>query len=360
MTAQTGSFAEPNSWRRPPLADIPTTPVANCPACDSSRRRFLFDVREHEYLTTTGDSFPLVACLDCGAWYLDPRPAAEALWVIYPPNYYITALRERELRAGAKSSRFSRLADRLFRQRIRPLEAFIEIDPETRWLDVGCGNGSVLESLRSTYSIVGSGIDLSAESASACRQRGFSVQVGRFEDYEPAVQETYDVVHSSHVIEHLTSPLAYMRKCEKLLRPGGISVFITPNTGTWEARRFGRHWGGLHAPRHFCLLDPRSAQQIGEAAGLIHRATRFSTNGVFWVWSLHSWMTGRLGRRIADWLAPSDHRFVESGLGNLFRLGSGTMMDVANLALFRQSANMMVIHQKPVESTSKPTKRPAE
>ena len=63
------------------------------------------------------------------------------------------------------------------------------------------------------------------------------------------------MIHSSHLIEHVESPSAYLRKTWDLLAPGGLSVFITPNTATWEARAFGRHWGGLHAPRHWALLD---------------------------------------------------------------------------------------------------------
>ena len=100
------------------------------------------------------------------------------------------------------------------------------------------------------------GIDLSPRAVETCRARGFTAHASRFEDYAPGEGETYDVVHSSHVIEHVESPLAYMEKAYELVEPGGLNAFITPNTHTWEARLFGRHWGGLHVPRHWAMLDP--------------------------------------------------------------------------------------------------------
>lgn len=321
--------------------------MSQCPACEATSRRVLFSVREHEYETTTM-AFPLVECLECGAWYLDPRPDEAALGVIYPPNYYIYVLEDRSKGdiATARKGAFSSLAGWLFKKRIKPIERHLPITAATTWFDVGCGNGSVLESMREAYGAKGTGIDLSATAVEFCRRRGFEARVGRFEDYVPAPGEAYDLVHSSHVIEHLASPLDYMRKVRDLLRPGGISVFITPNTGTWEARRLGRHWGGLHAPRHWTLLNPRSARLLVERAGLEHLETCFSTNGTFWTWSFHSLARPYLGR-LGDRIFPSDHRFIESNLWNIVRIGGFTMFDLANVLLLGQSSNMMVIARRP-------------
>jgi len=337
---------------RPPVSDIPKTEVPACPACESTEGRQRTMVREHEYHTTTTDEFPLFECLSCGAWYLNPRPDVSALDVIYPPNYYVYVLESKsrgDLEAARKGL-FSRLASWLFRQRIRPITKYVELTPDKQWLDIGCGNGSVLESMRDAFGLVGTGIDYSKEAAEFCRQRGFEAHASRFEDYQPAAGERYDLLHSSHVIEHVESPLEYMRKAFELTRPGGINVFITPNTATWEARFFGRHWGGLHVPRHWTMLNPRSAKQLGERVGFEHLETCFSTNGTFWTWTCHSLSKNLLGDRLSDALFPSDHRFIESNLWNILRIGAFTYLDKANCLLFRQSSNMLCIYRRPQDS----------
>ena len=325
--------------------DVPT-----CPACGSSERHPVFSVCEHEYTTTTDDRFTLKDCDGCGAWYLDPRPDKSALDVIYPPNYYayvMDAKLQQDSDERAQRGMFSQFGALLFKRRIAPIAKHIELTASSSWLDVGCGSGYVLESMRDAYGIVGTGLDLSDQAARFCRARGFEAFASRFEDYTPRDGEQYDLIHSSHVIEHVESPLEYMRKAYDLLKPGGLNVFITPNTASAEVAHFGADWGGLHVPRHWTLLDPESAKTLGERTGFEHVETSFSTNGTFWTWSFHSRYRGRLPERWNDRLFPSDHRFIESGLWNVARIGLFTVFDIAILLGSKQSANMLCIFRKP-------------
>lgn len=340
----------PAGYDRASTPDIPKQAVPRCPACESGDRRERAIVREHEYDTTTDDPFPLMECAACGAWYLDPRPDVSALDVIYPPNYFAYVL---EAQADSRSTEqsggvYAALRSWLYQRRIAPIEAQVPLSPKTRWLDIGCGDGAVLEALRASHGVVGKGLDLSERSVRICRRLGFEAEAGRFEDYEAGEGERYDVVHSSHVIEHLESPLEYMRKVYELLEPGGVSVFITPSHDTWEAKRFGKHWGGLHVPRHWCVLDTHSAKLLGERAGFEHVLTSFSTNSGFWTFSAHALTQAAFGRRVADALFASDHRVTKSSLWNLARSAAFTGIDVLTLLATRRSANMLVMHRKPL------------
>jgi SAM-dependent methyltransferase len=333
---------------RAPATGIPSEAVPRCPVCESDRRHLRTHVTEHEYTTTTSDAFPLMACEECGAWYLDPRPHASALGIIYPPDYYAYVRDAREASTEpAATGLFARLGSVLFKRRVRPIAKYMALRPATRWLDVGCGSGSVLQSLHEAYGLRGTGIDRSPEAVELCRRRGFTAHATRFEDYVPGPGEAYDVVHSSHLIEHVESPRAYLRKTWDLLEPGGLSVFITPNTATWETRVFGRYWGGLHAPRHWTLLDRRSVGRLADRAGFEHLATCFSTNGTFWTWTFHALLNGRVPAWVNDALFPSDRRFVSNTLWNVARIGAFSMVDAANIALTRCSSNMLVILRKP-------------
>jgi 2-polyprenyl-3-methyl-5-hydroxy-6-metoxy-1,4-benzoquinol methylase len=334
---------------RPVASGIPKVDVPTCPVCGSASRHLLYAVREHEYSNTTDDEFALKECDDCSAWYLDPRPDKTALEVIYPPNYY-AYVQQAQLDASSgktvQRGPFKRIALALYRIRVKPVMRHVQPGPATTWFDVGCGSGYAMEALRDAYGLTCSGLDMSATAVAHCRRRGFEAHVSRFEDYRPREGERYDVVHSSHVIEHVESPRAYMEQCRELLKPGGLCVFITPNTATPEARRFGRHWGGLHVPRHWTMLNPRSARRLADLTGFQHVATSFSTNGTFWIWSLHSSLRGRLADRWNDRLFPSDHRAVETNAWNFLTAAGFAFLDMAMAFFTRQSANMLCIFRK--------------
>jgi SAM-dependent methyltransferase len=335
---------------RPVSSDIPKADVPACPACGSTNSALKYGVVEHEYSNTTDDEFPLMECLDCGAWFLNPRPDISALDVIYPPNYYANVTEAKAIE-GDQLKTFSGFPKKvglaLFRMRIRPIMTHVQFDSHTNWLDIGCGAGWALETMHEVFGIKGTGLDMSESAVEHCRQRGIEAYAVRFEDYEPHADEAYDFIHSSHVIEHVVSPLEYMRKCWDLLKPGGLCVFITPNTATPEAQRFGRHWGGLHVPRHWTLLDPQSAKLLGERTGFAHVETSFSTNGTFWTWSCHSSMKNKISSKWNDRLFPSDHRVVESSLWNLGSIAFFSLFDLANIVFARQSANMLCVFRKP-------------
>ena len=338
-----------NWYSRPVAHGIVKQDVSQCPLCDSVRKRPLCDVQEHEYDNTTDDRFNMVECLDCTAWYLDPRPADSELGTIYPPNYYSNVLEASSAVdvEAAKKGMFHRLGLWMFKQRIRPIEKHMNFTPETRWLDIGCGFGLALESMYQVHGIRGAGVDMSQRAVSICRQRGFEAHAVKIEDFTPPRGPKFHFIHSSHLIEHVGSPLSYLKKVYDLLEPGGITVFITPNTQTWEARFFGRHWGGLHVPRHWVLFNSECAYRAARRVGFEHVETCFSTNSQFWIWSFHSLLIRFLPRRICDAMFPSDHRFVKSSLWMVLRGGVFTAMDMLNVLSTGRSSNMAVILRKP-------------
>lgn len=56
---------------------------------------------------------------------------------------------------------------------------------------------------------------------------------GRFAD---RLDGPYDAVTAIEIIEHLSSPLAFLREVRALLRDGGIALISTPNVGEWTSR----------------------------------------------------------------------------------------------------------------------------
>jgi SAM-dependent methyltransferase len=61
-------------------------------------------------------------------------------------------------------------------------------------------------------------------------------------------ESRYDIVSMNHVLEHVIDPGLVLERALRLLRPGGWLVGQLPARTSWEARLFGRYWGGYHFP----------------------------------------------------------------------------------------------------------------
>ena len=91
-------------------------------------------------------------------------------------------------------------------------------------------------------------MELDPGGVATARARGVPVYQGQLADAK-FPDNHFDAVHSAHVIEHVYDPVALLRECFRILKPGGKLVIITPNTGSWGHRKFGSTWHGWDGSR---------------------------------------------------------------------------------------------------------------
>lgn len=108
------------------------------------------------------------------------------------------------------------------------------ISAGARVLDLGCGDGALLEHLVQTKAVTGRGIELSEAGVLACVRRGLSVRQGDLEeglvDY-PA--SSFDYVVLSQTLPFLDDPGMILTE---MLRVGRAAVVSFPNWGYWRCR----------------------------------------------------------------------------------------------------------------------------
>ncbi len=103
--------------------------------------------------------------------------------------------------------------------------------PEMPVLDVGCGRGEWLELLRDEGMAV-RGIDINEEMVNRCQAMGLPAEKHDVLAYLRSVAaESVGVVTGFHIVEHLPFPvlLALLDEVVRVLRPGGVCIFETPN-----------------------------------------------------------------------------------------------------------------------------------
>jgi methionine biosynthesis protein MetW len=108
------------------------------------------------------------------------------------------------------------------------------IDPGTRVLDLGCGNGDLLNYLKENKQVSGTGIEFSEDKAARCIERGLTVLQGDFRrevlDYP---EQCFDVIVLSQTLQQVHDPKELL---VDLLRIGARVIVSFPNFAHWSAR----------------------------------------------------------------------------------------------------------------------------
>jgi 2-polyprenyl-3-methyl-5-hydroxy-6-metoxy-1,4-benzoquinol methylase len=142
---------------------------------------------------------------------------------------------------------------------------FLQFIPGGKVLDVGCGCGEWLAWMQELGWTV-EGVDFDPGAVKAARLAGLKVNCGSVEDQQYP-DASFDAVTLNHVIEHVPDPVATLRECGRILKPGGKLVVVTPNGASLGHRFFKQDWRGLETPRHLHIFSPASMERALGLAG---------------------------------------------------------------------------------------------
>lgn len=108
------------------------------------------------------------------------------------------------------------------------------VEPDSRVLDVGCGDGELLQLLAETKSVDGRGVELSRDRVNACVTRGLSVIQGDADvDLDDYPDQAFDYAILSLTIQATHFPKKVLKN---LLRIGRQAIVSFPNFGHWRIR----------------------------------------------------------------------------------------------------------------------------
>jgi methionine biosynthesis protein MetW len=139
------------------------------------------------------------------------------------------------------------------------------IEPGARVLDLGCGDGTLLEALRDHKNVDGLGVEIEADDITRCIARGINVveqdlnaSLGNFKT------GSFDVVVMTLALQALRYP---HRVLDEMLRIGREGIVTFPNFGHWRCRWYLGSRGRMPVSEflpytwydtpniHFCTVD---------------------------------------------------------------------------------------------------------
>jgi len=156
-------------------------------------------------------------------------------------------------------------------QRIAIIERMCRSDEgKPRLLDVGCAYGPfLLEAKAAGFDT--HGIDPAPEAAAYVTDTlRISAEATSFEEYTPPGGERrcYDVITMWYVIEHFSDLDGILTMVSRMLPPGGVFAFSTPNLRGITALRDRNRFLESSPADHRSILSPRSVKKILKGYGL--------------------------------------------------------------------------------------------
>ena len=162
------------------------------------------------------------------------------------------------------------------------------VKPSTKVLDVGCGDGDLLDLLQRERAVDGRGIEISQKGVNECVARGLAVIQGDADSDLGFYQDKgFDYVILSQTLQATRNPRIVL---EHLLRIGERAIISIPNFGHWRVR-LSLFWKGrmpvtkdlpytwYDTPNiHFCTIDDFIAL-CGEVGATIESAAALNENG---------------------------------------------------------------------------------
>jgi len=257
----------------------------SCPLCNSDRKAFLYETTDRLYKLP--GKFRIVKCEDCTLIYLNPRPTKEGMPAYYPHDYFSRKETESQGKRRLKHwirdfvlkgyfgypgdglSTLGRIfcfpAYLLFRMERRN-SLVIPYQGSGKFLDVGCGGGKTLLHMHK-MGFDTTGVEIDKEIASKLKSKyGINVFTGELINC-PFDDQQFDVIHMSHLVEHLYNPVETLEKACSLLKPEGRLYLRLPDGGGFGAVRYQDKWFGLDPPRHLCTYTRRTISLLLSKTG---------------------------------------------------------------------------------------------
>jgi methionine biosynthesis protein MetW len=119
------------------------------------------------------------------------------------------------------------------------------ISPKSKVIDLGCGDGVLLEKLINTKSVIGTGIELSPNGINICKNKGLNVIQGRIDEKLNFADDSFDYSICNVTIHMVVYPEILLSEMKRISK---YQIISFPNFGFYKNRLEFLLKGGM--PQH--------------------------------------------------------------------------------------------------------------
>lgn len=217
-----------------------------CNLCGSQHYAPVYEMPDRLFFPD--EYFTVVECEACGLGFVNPRPAFNEMRKYYPAAYF---------QRGAAESNGRHLRKR-FAAEAAYLKDLESSGGRKKLLDVGCATGE-FPSFMAARGWDVEGVEVSEASQGIS---DFRVYRQQFQDI-PVNEPSYDAVTAWAVLEHVHDPMAVFQKAARVIKPGGLFVFLVTNFQSVASRRLFCE----DVPRHLYFFTRETVARYLKAAG---------------------------------------------------------------------------------------------
>ena len=258
-----------------------------CRICESTDDHTTYQVKE--LMLGMRDEHEYFQCKNCGCLQITQVP--DNLPEYYPSeNYYSydapdngnwlkqQLVKQRDNYAATGQSLPGRLLNLLMPNAKLSTLGPLNINKQSRILDVGCGAGILLHSLRNIGFQNTLGID-------PFNQQDIQYPNGLKIEQRDIFSESgeWDVIMFHHSFEHLPEQQRTLEKTYNQLATGGTALLRVPTVSSYAWQHYGVNWSQLDAPRHLFLHSVDSINKLAEQTGFTVDKVVYDSNAFqFW------------------------------------------------------------------------------
>ena len=228
--------------------------VTNCPICNSTIWKPVFDITDH---SISHEIFKLFKCDNCGLIATSPRPDDNNLGKYYESEKYIS-------HSGTSSGIVNRIYLRARNYALNWKHQIIsKLSAKRSILDFGCGTGEFLQHMQEKGWAV-SGMEPSNNARSKAEKLiGQPIAAS-----EGKLSGQHDVITLWLVLEHIPDPNTTIAKLKSVLTDNGNILIAVPNHPSFDGQHYGPLWAGYDVPRHLWHFNQKSMVQLLQKHGL--------------------------------------------------------------------------------------------
>jgi SAM-dependent methyltransferase len=263
------------------------TSEMKCKICGNAKENQIYEAREMMF--GYKDVFDYFHCSQCNCLQIKDFPKDISKY--YPDNYYScqmipyrTKIKKYLLGLRDNYALFNTgfigklLCNKYPNERLRCLSYPLQVHKDTSILDVGCGTGSLLYSLRKLGFKNLLGVD-PFNSQDIEYANGLKILKKEIHD----VKNKWGMVMFHHSFEHIPDPVKTLQTVSGLLAPSGKCIIRIPISSSYAWVHYGVNWVQLDAPRHFYLHSVESMHILADQAKLdLYKVIYDSTSFQFW------------------------------------------------------------------------------